>query len=59
MLSEKMSYFTYTVYGMENMEMRCDEELGGYYYIEDGERFIEDGKFNREAFSQSMRGLFW
>ena len=59
MIAEKMSYFTYTVYGMENMEIRCDEELGGYYYISNGDQYIRDGKFDREAFSKSMRGLFW
>jgi CRISPR-associated endonuclease/helicase Cas3 len=55
MIAQKMSYFTYTVYGTDNMEMSCDETFGGYYYIQDGEKYMEDGKFNREAFSQSRR----
>lgn len=59
LLAERMSFFTYNVYGVDDMKLNCDETLGGYYYIQDGERFIEDGKFNREAFSQSMKGLFW
>ncbi|WP_129723718.1 CRISPR-associated helicase Cas3' [Xylanivirga thermophila] len=59
LMHEEMSYFTYTIYGMENMELRCDDEFGGYYYIEDGEQFIKNGKFDRDAFSKSTRGIFW
>ncbi len=59
LLAEEMSYFTYNVYNIDNMQLRCDEEFAGYYYIEDGERFIKDGKFDREAFSTFMRGIFW
>ena len=59
LMVEEMSYFTFSVYGLEDKELRCEEEFGGYYYIENGENFIEDGKFDRNAFSESMKGLFW
>lgn len=55
-LKEKMSYFTYNVCG--NIEIKCDEEFGGYYYINDGDRFIDDGKFDRKKFSSTMGGMF-
>nr|WP_092073175.1 CRISPR-associated helicase/endonuclease Cas3 [Dendrosporobacter quercicolus]NSL48750.1 CRISPR-associated helicase/endonuclease Cas3 [Dendrosporobacter quercicolus DSM 1736]SDM55114.1 CRISPR-associated helicase, Cas3 family [Dendrosporobacter quercicolus] len=57
-LAEQMSYFTYQVYGVGQQALGCDEEFGGYYYIEDGERFIEYGKFNRKAFVRQGKGLF-
>lgn len=57
-MAEKISYFTYTVYSNDQQTLSCDEEFGGYYYIENGEQFIEDGKFNRKAFQNSSKGLF-
>jgi CRISPR-associated endonuclease/helicase Cas3 len=57
-LAEAMSYFTYTVYSIGEQRLLCDEEFGGYYYIENGDIFIEDGKFNRKAFSNHSKGLF-
>ena len=57
-LAEKMSYFTYNVYNSGNLVLRCDEEFAGYYYFEEGERFIKDGKFDREEFSLAMKGRF-
>lgn len=57
-LKEKMSYFTYSVYNNDNLVLRCDEEFAGYYYIEDGERYIIDSKFDRQGFSLAMKGRF-
>ncbi|HML32873.1 MULTISPECIES: CRISPR-associated helicase Cas3' [Sporomusa] len=57
-LAEQMSYFTYSVYSDKQQALGCDEEFGGYYYIENGEQFIEDGKFNRKAFMKQGKGLF-
>lgn len=57
-LAEKMSYFTYNVYNIENKNFGCDDEFAGYYYIENGERFITDGKFDRKAFSAEFGGMF-
>lgn len=34
------------------------EEFGGIYFVEDGERFIEKGKFNRKEFNAFFRGRF-
>jgi len=34
------------------------EEFGGFYFVEDGERFIEEGKFNRKEFNASFKGRF-
>jgi len=34
------------------------EEFGGLYFVEDGERFIENGKFDRKAFNAFYRGRF-
>jgi CRISPR-associated endonuclease/helicase Cas3 len=58
LLLEKISYFTFNIYRTDNMQIRCDEEFAGYYYIDDGERFIKDGKFDREEFSRAMGGMF-
>ncbi len=57
-LAEQMSYFTYSVYSYDQQALGCDEEFGGYYYIENGEQFIENGKFNRKAFMNQGKGLF-
>lgn len=57
-LAEQMSYFTYSVYSYDQQTLGCDEEFGGYYYIEHGEQFIENGKFNRKAFMNHAKGLF-
>lgn len=57
-LAEEISYFTYTMYSLEQQTFICDEEFGGYYYIEDGQQFMENGKFNRKAFSNHSKGLF-
>lgn len=34
------------------------EEFGGIYFVEDGERFIENGKFDRKAFNAFYKGRF-
>ena len=34
------------------------EEFGGIYFVEDGEQFIEEGKFNRKAFNAFYKGRF-
>jgi CRISPR-associated endonuclease/helicase Cas3 len=57
-LAEQISYFTYSVYNSGYQSLGCDEEFGGYYYIENGEQFIENGKFNRKAFMNHAKGLF-
>lgn len=56
-LSRDMSYFTFTAYrGKEPFGI---EEYLGYYYIPDGEQFIdENGILNREALSTAYNGRF-
>lgn len=34
------------------------EEVGGIHFVDNGERFIEDGKFNRKEFNSCFRGRF-
>jgi len=55
-LGEKMSYFTYNV-PLKQAEAFHDEHFG-FYYIENGEDFIEDGKFMRDKFVEKSGGLF-
>ena len=56
-LSREMSYFTFTAYrGKEPFGI---EEYLGYYYIPDGEQFIdENGILNRDALSSAYSGRF-
>lgn len=55
-LVEIMSYFTYNV--SLSQAKAFHDEYFGFYYIENGEDFIEDGKFMREKFSEKSEGLF-
>ena len=55
----KMSPFVF------NIEMKGQgkdiipfSQLGGIYYVENGDQFIEDGKFNRKLFISNFRGRF-
>lgn len=55
----KMSPFVF------NIEMKGQDkdnipfsQLGGIYYIDNGEQFIENGKFNRKLFISNFRGRF-
>lgn len=52
----KMSYFTYQVF--RNNIPTGAEEYGGYYFIDGGERFIEEGVLNREALENYYGGIF-
>ena len=49
----KMNYFIYRIYGSGISEVSGCPQMGDLYYIEDGERYFENGKFNREKFSSS------
>ncbi|PYG86982.1 CRISPR-associated Cas3 family helicase [Ruminiclostridium sufflavum DSM 19573] len=55
-LGEKMSCFTYNV-SREQAEAYHDEHFG-LYYVENGEDFIDDGKFMRKIFIENHKGLF-
>lgn len=55
-LSERMNFFTYNV--SLNQAKSFHDEYLGLYYIENGEDFIENGKFMREKFSEVSEGFF-
>ncbi|OON99500.1 MAG: hypothetical protein ATN35_12220 [Epulopiscium sp. Nele67-Bin004] len=44
-LSEKLDLFIWNVI---EFDKSYNEQIGGIYYIEDGEQYFEDGKFNRK-----------
>jgi CRISPR-associated endonuclease/helicase Cas3 len=55
-LALKMSYFTFQVF--RDKIPAGAEEYGGYYFIDGGERFIEDGVLDREALEKYYGGIF-
>jgi CRISPR-associated endonuclease/helicase Cas3 len=56
-LALKISYFTFQVLNKDKIPAGA-EEYGGYYFIDGGERFIEDGILNREALEKYYGGIF-
>ncbi len=56
-LALRMSYFTFQVFG--NNIFAGAEEYGGYYFLDGGERFIEDGVLDRESLEKHYGGMFW
>jgi CRISPR-associated endonuclease/helicase Cas3 len=55
-LALQMSYFTFNT--SRNKIPSGIEEYGGYYFIDGGERFIEDGILDREALEKYYGGIF-
>ncbi|MGI6649199.1 MAG: CRISPR-associated helicase Cas3' [Bacillota bacterium] len=55
-MAQKMSYFTFTVFRDQIPD--GVEEYNGYYFIDGGERFVEDGVLNREALEKYYGGIF-
>lgn len=51
-----MSYFTFQVF--RDKIPTGAEEYGGYYFIDGGERFIDDGVLDREALEKYYGGIF-
>jgi len=51
-IKEKMNYFIYQVSNAPTYS--DDDSIEDIAYIEDAERFFEDGKFNRELFNKEM-----
>lgn len=49
-LTEKMSFFTYSIYGQGLSDI---EPIGGIYYIKDGEHWINEGKLDMEQFKNA------
>lgn len=58
LMAADISCFTYTIYPSGQQAIFCDEDFGGYYYIANGEDFIDNGKFNRIAFQKATKGMF-
>lgn len=52
----KMSFFTFQVFS--NKIPTGAEEYGGYYFIDGGERFIDDGVLDRGALEKYYGGIF-
>ncbi|MDO4282304.1 MAG: CRISPR-associated helicase Cas3' [Clostridia bacterium] len=58
-LREKMNLFTYNIQEyISKGQMYYTEEFGGMYYVENGEEFIVDGKFDRQAYLSYSKGMF-
>lgn len=58
-IKPKFNLFIYTVYKNKNTSTNYyDEEFGGIYYINNGEEFINDGKFDRGKYTSYTGGIF-
>lgn len=51
-IKEKMNYFIYQVY--DEPQFTDDEEIDDIYYIQDGDKYFQDGKFDRELFIEEV-----
>ncbi len=56
-IAEKMSLFMYTIYSKDTNIIE-GEQFGNMYYIENGEDYIENGRFNRAKYLGNGDGLF-
>lgn len=45
-VTSKMNYFIYQI--KKNPDLMYNDQIGDIYYIEDGEKYFEDGKLNRK-----------
>lgn len=58
-IKPKFNLFIYTIYKNRSCNNNYyDEEFGGIYYIDNGEEFINDGKFDREKYISYTGGIF-
>lgn len=58
-LKPKFNLFLYTIYKTQSSSMNYyDEEFGNIYYIQNGEEFVQDGKFDREKYINHTGGIF-
>ena len=44
-ITSRMNYFIYQI--KKNYDLAYNDKIGEIFYIEDGEKYFEDGKFNR------------
>ncbi len=57
MLNETMNCFISTVFENE-MKQICGEKWGDLYYIEDGFKYMENGRFNRKKYLDQSEDIF-
>lgn len=51
-IMSKMSYFIYQLY--QKIDVSFDDQIGELFYIEDGEKYFEDGRLNRKMLSGQL-----
>ena len=56
-LREKIDLFTYQVYDFKNIT-DYNDEIGGLKYIEEGDLYFTDGKFDREKYSVELNSSY-
>lgn len=56
-IMEKLSLFTYSIYKNQLNVIKGEKKLG-FYYVEDGENYIEDGRFCRSKYIKEGEELF-
>lgn len=56
-INERLNLFLYTIYKSEQSIISGDK-FGSIYYIEDGEKYMINGRFNRELFLSKGDSLF-
>ena len=56
-LSEKFNLFVYTIYKNKTNIIQ-GEKFGEMYYVHDGNKFMENGRFNRRKYLTEGDGLF-
>ena len=56
-ISEEMNLFTYSLYEKQLSQIE-GEKICGMYYLEDGEKYIEEGRFNKAKYLEKGEELF-
>ena len=52
-----MNLFTYSLYEKQLSQIE-GEKICGMYYLEDGEKYIEEGRFNKVKYLKKGEELF-
>ena len=56
-ISEKLNLFIYAIY-QNKVNTIEGEKFGDIYYVENGDEYMENGRFNREKYLNGGDGLF-
>lgn len=56
-ISEKLNLFIYNLY-KDKIKIVDGEQFGGFYYVDDGEKYIENGRFNKKKYLEKGEELF-